>query len=134
MNTQNQQSAPIMKPSLDQQRAAFAWKSVEGCSKEYMVLAKGAGALIMSNGLMATLAYYESKGKDHHKALLKHINDWLHKQNKISSNKFFDAMTSLHESNSADYRAATQEALDLLRWIRQFASAVNAGNSQGKGE
>ena len=53
-----------MSTTLDQQRAAYAWISVQGCNSDYVNLSKGAGALIMSNGLMATLAFYESKGKD----------------------------------------------------------------------
>jgi CRISPR-associated protein Cmr5 len=118
-----------MNQTLDQQRAAYAWKVVQGCSKEYQNLAKGAGALIMSSGLMATLAYYEDKSKNskgeydprkkHHKDLLNHILNWI-----LDKNDFSVAMNTFHSFKSNDYRAATQEVLDLLRWIRQFASAV----------
>jgi len=114
----------VRMPTLDQRRAKFAWEAVQDCGKDYMVLAKGAGALIMSNGLMATLAFYESKGKPHHKDLNRHIILWLGQQNKITGVDFKAAMNNMYSGNSADYRAATQESLDLLRWIRQFAAAV----------
>lgn len=110
--------------TLDQKRAKFAWESVQGCEKDYVNLAKGAGALIMSNGLMATLAFYQDKGKDHHRKLQAHIRIWLVKQNLIMAKDFVGFMNALHEADSAKYRQATQEALDLLRWIRHFAAAV----------
>lgn len=110
-----------MNQTKDQERAAYAWRVVQGCSSDYKNLAKGAGALIMSNGLMATLAFYQDKGKDHHKKLLAHILNWVFKKEGVD---FTDAMNVLHKIDSQNYRNATQEALDLLRWISQFASAA----------
>ncbi len=122
-----------MKQTKDQERAAYAWKVAQGCEKNYASLAKGAGALIMSNGLMATLAYYEDKSKNskgeyvpekkHHKELLNHITSWVFTQGN-SGVDFVKAMNEFHNMESQNYRNVTQEALDLLRWIRQFASTV----------
>lgn len=115
------------KPSLDQQRAAYAWKKVQGCGDEYGKLAKGAPALIMNNGLMQTLAFYEDKGKNkpHQKLLNRHIIGWLTARFNIASSESFESMmVFLQEANSQQYRKATEEALALLRWIRQFA-AIN---------
>lgn len=113
-------------PDLGQQRAAHAWKSVQQCTKDYTNLAKSAPALIMSNGLMQTLAFYEAKGKDHHKALLRHILIWLKGRfSGIESPDFPSTMRFLHSAESNDYRRATEETLELLRWIRQFAAAVS---------
>ncbi len=114
-----------MSTTLDQKRAAYAWEVVQGCSSDYVNLAKGAGALIMGSGLMATLAFYEGKGKDHHKALNSHLMGWLVRQRNVNGQSFADVMKELHSGSSEKYRAATQETLDLLRWIRQFAAAVN---------
>lgn len=52
------------RPSLDQQRAAYAWQCVQGCNSrndDYTNLAKAAPALIMNNGLMQALAFYQDK-------------------------------------------------------------------------
>lgn len=113
-------------PDLGQQRAAHAWKSVQRCTKEYTSLAKSAPALIMSNGLMPTLAFYQAKSKEHHKALLEHLLGWLKVRfPSIQRADFPSTMTFLHSAESGDYRRATEETLELLRWIRQFAPAIS---------
>lgn len=115
------------QPSLDQRRAAYAWEKVQGCGDEYMKLAKGAPALIMNNGLMQTLAFYEDKGKKHHRDLNRHIVGWLaayFSEKPVATIQFATMMDALLQADSAKYRRATQEALALLRWIRQFA-AIN---------
>ena len=112
--------------NLGQRRAAHAWRCVQDCSRDYTVLAKSAPALIMSNGLMPTLAFYASKKKGHHKDLLEHLVAWLKTQFPKIADCSFDATISyLHSAESSDYRRATEEALELLRWIRQFAPAVS---------
>ncbi len=113
-----------MPATLDQQRAAYAWEHIQGCTKEYVNLAKAAPALVMNNGLMQTLAFYESKGKPHHRQLANHLNGWLHQQTYVSAASFDAVMTSLQSAESLRYRQATEEALALLRWIRQFAAAA----------
>lgn len=113
-------------PSLDQQRAAYAWKVVQGQNGEYGKLAKGAPALIMNNGLMQTLAFYQDKAKAHHKALNKHIIDWLWerrpRRDEGVAPTFEQTMQALQEDDNQTYRKATEETLALLRWIRQFAA------------
>ena len=119
-------------PSLDQKRAAYAWKVVQGQNGEYGKLAKGAPALIMNNGLMQTLAFYQDKSKPHHTALNKHIINWLSERGfrrdedaAQTRGDFGQMMTYLQNgADSQTYRKATEEVLALLRWIRQFA-AIN---------
>ena len=110
--------------TLEQQRAAHAWNCVQGSGKEYTNLAKGAPALIMNNGLMQALAFYQSKGKDYHQALNRHILDWLNERRLVPDVGFENAMEALCRAEPPAYRRATQEALELLKWIRQFAAAV----------
>jgi CRISPR-associated protein Cmr5 len=119
------------KASLDQLRAAYAWKKVHECNpsykSEYGKLAKGAPALIMNNGLMQTLAFYQDKSKPHHTALNQHIIDWLASYFTRQENvtvPFDKMMDALLAADSQKYRKATEETLALLRWIRQFA-AIN---------
>ena len=116
---------------LEQQRAAHAWKCTVGCEEKYANLAKSAPALIMNNGLMQTLAFYKSKGKgkgveEAHNKLLEDVCLWLGQRDFAlkADSPFKGVMTFLHGSESAIYRRATEEALALLRWIRQFASAL----------
>ena len=129
-----------MKPTMEQQRATFAWaaseRGIAAASDKYTKLAKGAPALIMGSGLMQTLAFLRGKGEAQHQQLLQHLLEWLAQR--------FDGEATLHaqhpfpRSNQADferlmqalfnakprqYQRATEEAMMVLRWIRQLAAA-----------
>lgn len=118
------------KMTLEQQRSQAAWAmSQEGIALaggDYTNLAKAAPALIMGNGLMQTLAFYADKDKAHHKALAGHLRRWIMRRAGGADQDpgFQPLMTVLLQADSASYRQATEEALLLLRWIRQFAAAL----------
>jgi len=116
-------------PNLEQQRAAYAWNCVQNCSSDYVNLAKSAPALVMGNGLMQTLAFFKSKNKNHHASLNRHIMEWLHRRFACQAD-FTQIMPFLHGADSSVYRQATEETMELLRWLRQFAAAVK-GNEEG---
>ena len=128
-----------MSQTLDQKRAAFAWEcATAGMApqrqgkerKEYKVLAKGAPALIMNSGLMPTLAFYQHKGGSA-ALLLQHLLAGL--SARLAANprtpRFEVFMRQLQAMNSADYLRYTDEALEILKWIRQFVDAV-----EGRGD
>lgn len=119
-----------MSQTLDQQRAALAWGYATeamktGFAKKYRNLAKGGPALIMNSGLMPTLAFYNSKDLEH-KALLADLLAGLSQRLKPSPQPtgFQAFMVHLQKSESRDYLRYTDEALELLKWIRQFVDAV----------
>lgn len=119
--------APV---TLEQQRAQFAWECAkEGtalASDEYRNLAKAAPALIMNNGLMQTLAFYQDKGKPQHLALAGQLRRWIMKRAGGNGQDpgFQSMMDILLRAQPDQYRQATDEALLILRWIRQFAAAL----------
>ena len=127
-----------MAQTLDQQRAAYAWEAVKRAQQalpkfgDYKNLAKGAPALIMGNGLMPALAFYASRKKDPASALNEAINGWLAKRFaadaafKPAPKSYPDVMERLLKAPSAFYMQATDESLAMLRWLRQFADAVEA--------
>lgn len=119
----------VMPATLDQQRAAYAWQKIQGCNSDYVNLAKAAPALIMNNGLMQTLAYYQDKDKGHHKALSLHLRQWLkYRFSQFNGDDYQRIMQGLFNAPDAQfYRQATEETLALLRWIRQFAAAKAGG-------
>lgn len=123
-----------MSQTLDQQRAALAWQyataGMAQCGKEYKNLAKGAPALIMNSGLMPTLAFYKSKGP-----AAQHLLDDLIRglSQRLSTQEIHpgqDAqifpmfMQTLLNGSSHEYMRYTDEALELLKWIRQFVDAI----------
>ncbi|HUM95554.1 MAG TPA: type III-B CRISPR module-associated protein Cmr5 [Candidatus Competibacter sp.] len=116
--------APLPTTSLDQQRAAYAWQCVQNLPKDYDKLAKAAPALIMNNGLMQALAFYQSKGKAHHLALNQHLCEWLRQRGIVQQAEFASVMAALHGADATTFRRATEETLALLKWVRQFAAAV----------
>ena len=130
-----------MAQTLDQKRAAFAWpaasQGVQRHGKDYVTLAKGAPALIMNSGLMPTLAFYDGKS-DASKALLNDIAAWFNqrfegrREYQPAPTRFPEVMAKLHGNSSAFYVEATDEALEILKWIRQFVDAVpHGGNGNG---
>lgn len=123
----NNTTTPV---TLEQLRAQYAWQyAQEGtqvAGDEYRNLAKAAPALIMNNGLMQTLAYYQDKNKTHHQALARQLRSWImHRSGgKAQDPGFQTMMEALLHAKPAQYRQATDEALLILRWIRQFAAAL----------
>ena len=126
-----------MAQTLDQQRAQFAWDSVTQARKtikefsDYKNLAKGAPALIMGNGLMPAIAFYESrKNSSPASALGNNVLAWLAIRFKDERafqplpTNFSMAMERLLKADSGFYMRATDEALAMLKWLRQFADAV----------
>jgi CRISPR-associated protein Cmr5 len=109
--------------TLDQARAAYAWAQTKDYTKDYITLVKGAPALIMTNGLMQALAYYEDKSSDG-KKLVKQVGQWLHKCALTNGPDFHSVMQSLHEGDATKYMHATTEALEVLKWIKQIGAAV----------
>lgn len=127
-------------PTLDQQRAKFAWDAVQSNRQklakfsDYKKLAKGAPALIMGNGLMPALAFYASRKKDHADALRDDILAALNQRFARDPawqplpRTFSEAMDRLTtvRPGSGFYMRATDEALAMLKWLRQFADAIDA--------
>ena len=117
-----------MAQTLDQQRAQFAWNCASRNAKVdgYREMAKGAPALIMGNGLMPALTFYQSRTGSNQKPaslILADLLGWLAVR-KLVPNNFTAAMTAFFGASSQDYMCATDEALAMLKWLRQFADAV----------
>ncbi|AGX86923.1 type III-B CRISPR module-associated protein Cmr5 [Candidatus Symbiobacter mobilis] len=122
--------------TLDQQRAKLAWgyaqEGIKQYGSDYKNLAKGAPALIMGSGLMPTMAFYEGKKSDPAKALLRHLICGLHERIPTINHQekdFPSFMKYLQNSLSQDYLRATDEALELLKWIRQFVDALGGDSN-----
>ena len=127
-----------MAQTLDQKRAKFAWDAARDANlrlkhfSDYKNLTKGAPALIMGNGLMPAIAFYQSRGKDHATHLMHDILKWLSSVNatyaeNAPSLSFDAAMQALQVADSIVYMRLTDETLAMLKWLRQFADSVGAG-------
>ncbi len=123
--------------TLEQRRSAYAWQQVNGAPTEsdFVNLLKGLPAMMMGNGLLQTLAYLVDKGKAHHKAAAKLVVGWLGKRDIIDAQADRDVrwgeLEALTKLPSDEYMRATEEALAILRWARQFAAARDKSDSKG---
>ncbi len=132
--------APTTKQTMEQQRASFAWtvseQGLQLAGEKYTKLAKSAPALIMNSGLMQTLAFLKDKDEAQHKQLLQHLLQWLsarfdgettqHAQHPFPRGQqpgFEPMMQALFHAKPQQFQRATTEAMMILRWIRQLASA-----------
>lgn len=123
--------------SLDQERAEYAWKCVQRQHDDYKNLAKGLPALIMGNGLMQAMAFLKAKGngKDHYMTLGAQVYAWAvegQRQEPPGNGSGFGDFKKMSKMTSSNYRRATEEALEILKWIRQLADAV-IGDGGGYG-
>lgn len=121
-----------MAITLEQLRAADAWKQSQGRDKEYVNLAKGLPALIMNSGLMQVMAFLHEKGRKasqaHCEVLGQHLRTWLMARfpKDILKDDFKSFMEALMKAEPGTYQHITAEAYAWLRWVRQVAAAVNA--------
>jgi len=119
-----------MNMMLDQKRAKFALSRIRELTdknqfnKEFVNLAKGSSALVMGNGLMASLAFWKSRGTDPADKLCNLILGWLASERLLNKPDFKEAMNEIVAFSSEKYMLATQETLDFLKWLRQLAAAV----------
>ncbi len=110
--------------TLDQKRAAYAWqRQRDYTNKDYVTLIKGAPALVMTNGLMQALAYYQNKNEDG-KKLVGAVGEWLTQGGLSRSAEFSGLMQCLHKASAEQYMLATREVLEILKWMKQIGSAV----------
>jgi len=112
--------------TLEQERAKYAYDkimSVKGkdFEKDYARYVKSAPALILTNGLGNTLAFYKSKKSEAYSKLYKHIEEWLKKRGYCSEDQ--NALEWIANTDSLLVFQATQEVLALLNWMTKFAKA-----------
>ncbi len=121
MKTEGTKESPRSRAQI---MASHAWKTTRLVleRENFVQLAMGAPALVMANGLMQALAYWQSRGKEGGKALVVIIASWLLGKDKEEG--FEELMKELHEASSSQFARYTREALELLRWVKQFASAL----------
>ena len=116
--------------TLQQRRAALAWKQIEDTDKcdyknKYGSLVRGLPAMIQTDGLGQTLAFLLAKAKgssnNEHGAAYNHLSAWLgaDKQFGFGGNAF----VWLLKQDSDVYRQAAAEAQAYLGWLKRFAEA-----------
>lgn len=129
---------PSIVRTLEQQRAAHAWKKLHEAKKEIpdkerqgklKSVARNAPASIQSNGLGQTVAFWKAKQSkkeeaDEYRLIYLALQEWLQMQ--MNFNEFLlDWIVT--KATSAQYRHATAEAMAYLNWYKRFAEAELEG-------
>lgn len=116
------------RQTLEQRRAQNAFDCSKGCNSKYKNLAKSLPALIMTSGLMPTLAFMESKREDdHYLKLAKDLRLWLRQRfaNAKTDLGYGVLMKTLTEASPSDFQSFTRETMLWLKWLRQMADAAS---------
>lgn len=115
------------KPTLDQRRAAHAWKTVAavkllpaGQKKSYGSEAKKLPTRILSVGLAGSLAFLKAK---RHERLIADLSDWILKERNLDGVGEQDLLARIVKGDSLYLRQATDETLAYLQWLVRFAEA-----------
>jgi CRISPR-associated protein Cmr5 len=129
-----------MLRTIDQDRANYAWDCInkikslneEPLEKKYRSFVNKSSALVLTNGLGNTLAFYRSKYEgtspeaQAYKNLYKHIDDWLKKQFIIDQDVTQWILSE--KTSSLDVIRATKEVLAFISWLKRFAAAELKGD------
>jgi len=127
------------RQTLEQQRAASAWKDVDGVPEavqsKYGTLARKLPAMIQMNGLGATLAFLRAKGKgendDGHTLIFNHLSTWVLGQLQAKGDNL---LAWVREADMAAYRRATAEAIEYGIWLKRYVEARDWGSKEGDDE
>jgi len=119
---------------LARKRAESAYNDVKNIILEktpnfksnYKSLVKKAPMWIKTQGLKEAMAFVFSK-KDSgnvHYHFYEQMYNWLNSQGFITCDNAKDFMENILELEPAFYRAATEESLAYLTWVRRFAEGL----------
>ncbi len=100
--------------TLEQEIAKFANDKVKSSGESEKREFKKLPNLIMTNGLIPTLAYYKDETETN---VYNTISDWLKKKGLIQN----DALNELLNTDSQTLRKATLEVLKLSNYLKRFS-------------
>jgi CRISPR-associated protein Cmr5 len=114
-----------MRQTKEQKRAKLAWyliTSIKGkeFAKEYKSYVQSASTLIKTNGLMQTLAFWQSRNKPAYRELLNHITKMIADDSGIQN---LDLPQKVMDCDQNEYRNLTTISLACLVWLKRFAES-----------
>ncbi len=112
--------------SLEQERMRIAYESVmcvknKPFEEKYSSLVKKLPAMITQNGLLTTLAFLKSKGKDEHNEIIKNICEYLSNRFGEEINSYEVLIDRLLNSDMTLYLFYTREVLSFAVWLKRIA-------------
>ncbi len=133
---------PVLHTSLEQSRVQYAYKAVTEAKSDgkrftsYRSRTKGIGNLIMNDGLIGAMTFISTKNgkEDGGEILFRHMIGWLairfpNDFKHARSNSVTSAIEDLvNVRDSSTYMRITEEAMSLVRWLRQMVDVCKSGD------
>lgn len=112
--------------TLDQRRAAHAWRVVDEAAREegaadFRRAAKKLPAQIVNAGLGQALVVLHAKKRAKH--LEEALSHWILAERNLGSDTSKGLLEAIVQGDSNFLRAATEECLLYLQWLNRFAEA-----------
>ncbi len=124
--------------TLNQERAKFAMEKIwkvkklkKSEKKKFATYAKRLPALIITNGLLPTLAFLASK--DDSRAVYETLVKWLQEKDYITENDLDKAIDEVAGMDASKLRAITTEALAFADWLKRLSEAY-LSDEEGDGQ
>ncbi len=111
--------------NVEHERAKYAFECVNMVkntpgAKRYKSLARSSGPLILKSGLVQALIFYLSKGDEIFvKDILKKCDSQFN--DSMNAGQIAEKLTTL---NQDEIMRITQEALQIIKWIKRFAEII----------
>ncbi|MBC8391015.1 MAG: type III-B CRISPR module-associated protein Cmr5 [Deltaproteobacteria bacterium] len=113
--------------TLGQKRAEFALSKVVGIPQDkknkFKPFSAGAPSMILQNGFGQALAFWISKSKDEHMAMLDIVKEWLCQNNLATGQSKTDFILNISQMDQTRYLTAQKETLALLEWVKRYTNA-----------
>lgn len=129
-----------LRKKIENGRAAFAFQKVkdfvqggnEKRNKEYSSYIKKLPAMIQTNGLGQSLAFYYANKNNVYGDIYRQIEEWIRKKQPGLLSKYThqgneEFVEIIINMNSGDYRIISNEVLAYLNWMRRFADGMIKG-------
>ncbi|WP_089862499.1 type III-B CRISPR module-associated protein Cmr5 [Halanaerobium salsuginis] len=130
--------------NISLQISAYAYSCIEEVSDrdysgKYKTLVKKLGQLILKNGLIQTLVFFQSKEKKEHDLLIKHLAEWWlqsplldfnleinYSENKKIRTKNKKVIEKIVNLDSSKYKNCAKEGIKLSIWLARLADGMVA--------
>jgi CRISPR-associated protein Cmr5 len=110
----------------------FAKEGIEKHRDEYITLVRKLAMQILNNGLGETIAFHFSKSKNKYGEqtangyVCDQLRQWLLGKHSVDSTDIAAFVHRIVSLPVADFRAATNETIAFLNWLRRFTDGLAA--------
>ncbi len=96
----------------------YSKEVTKSSKKEYKNLCKSFGSMVMSNGLAQAVSFCEAKGEEHHKALIKNIENELRVFGvSLDGKKISEKLLNMGLNDYINFQG---QLMITIKWLRRY--------------